>query len=149
MEGSLFQAAANVAALTDTLLESELFGHERGAFTGATNQRTGKFELCDGGTIFLDEIGDMSLPTQTKILRVLQVTDVVAHKNNDVVIKEGDTGEELFIVLSGKVRVTRGDAQLVGRLPFVLREYRVGPAAEAGCAYRLARPAAGFSRILK
>ncbi len=55
------------------LLESELFGHEQGAFTGATAQRIGKFEQCNGGTIFLDEIGDMSLPTQAKILRVLQV----------------------------------------------------------------------------
>jgi len=54
------------------LLESELFGHERGAFTGATLQRIGKFEQCNGGTIFLDEIGDMTPATQTKILRVLQ-----------------------------------------------------------------------------
>ena len=54
------------------MLESELFGHERGAFTGATMQRIGKFEQCNGGTIFLDEIGDMTPPTQTKILRVLQ-----------------------------------------------------------------------------
>jgi transcriptional regulator with GAF, ATPase, and Fis domain len=53
-------------------LESELFGHERGAFTGATGQRIGKFEQCNGGTIFLDEIGDMTPATQTKILRVLQ-----------------------------------------------------------------------------
>ncbi len=64
--------AVNCAALPDNLIESELFGHEKGAFTGATGQRAGKFELCDGGTIFLDEIGDMSLPTQTKILRVIQ-----------------------------------------------------------------------------
>ena len=54
------------------MLESELFGHEKGAFTGATNQRIGKFEQCNNGTIFLDEIGDMTPPTQTKILRVLQ-----------------------------------------------------------------------------
>jgi two-component system nitrogen regulation response regulator GlnG len=64
--------AINCAAIPDQLLESELFGHERGAFTGATERRIGKFEQCDGGTIFLDEIGDMPAATQTKILRVLQ-----------------------------------------------------------------------------
>jgi two-component system nitrogen regulation response regulator GlnG len=64
--------AVNCAAIPEQLLESELFGHEKGSFTGATNQRIGKFEQCDHGTIFLDEIGDMTPPTQTKILRVLQ-----------------------------------------------------------------------------
>src|SRR3989442_346896 len=64
--------AVNCAAIPENLLESELFGHEKGAFTGATAQRIGKFEQCNHGTIFLDEIGDMSLATQTKILRVLQ-----------------------------------------------------------------------------
>ncbi|HRI14299.1 MAG TPA: sigma-54 dependent transcriptional regulator [Verrucomicrobiota bacterium] len=64
--------AINCAAITESLLESELFGHEKGAFTGATTQRIGKFEQCNGGTLFLDEIGDMSPATQTKILRVLQ-----------------------------------------------------------------------------
>ena len=64
--------AVNCAAIPEQLLESELFGHERGAFTGATLQRIGKFEQCDKGTIFLDEIGDMTPATQTKILRVLQ-----------------------------------------------------------------------------
>ena len=64
--------AINCAAIPENLLESELFGHEKGAFTGATNQRIGKFEQCHGGTLFLDEIGDMTLATQTKILRVLQ-----------------------------------------------------------------------------
>ena len=64
--------AVNCAAIPEQLLESELFGHERGAFTGATGQRIGKFEQCNNGTIFLDEIGDMTPPTQTKILRVLQ-----------------------------------------------------------------------------
>ena len=64
--------AINCAAIPENLLESELFGHEKGAFTGASTQRIGKFEQCDHGTIFLDEIGDMTPPTQTKILRVLQ-----------------------------------------------------------------------------
>jgi two-component system nitrogen regulation response regulator GlnG len=68
--------AVNCAAIPDNLIESELFGHEKGAFTGATNQRIGKFELCDGGTIFLDEIGDMALATQTKILRALQEGEI-------------------------------------------------------------------------
>jgi two-component system nitrogen regulation response regulator GlnG len=68
--------AVNCAAIPDNLIESELFGHEKGSFTGATQQRLGKFELCDGGTLFLDEIGDMALPTQTKILRALQEGEI-------------------------------------------------------------------------
>jgi DNA-binding NtrC family response regulator len=64
--------AVNCAALTETLLESELFGHEKGSFTGAVTQRIGKFEQCSGGTLFMDEVGDMSPVMQSKVLRVLQ-----------------------------------------------------------------------------
>src|SRR6202043_3451013 len=62
----------NCAALTETLLESELFGHEKGSFTGATEKKIGKFEAADQGTIFLDETGEMSVGTQAKLLRVLE-----------------------------------------------------------------------------
>ena len=64
--------ALNCAAIPDTLLESEIFGHEKGAFTGATDRRAGCFELADRGTLFLDEIAEMTPATQVKLLRVLQ-----------------------------------------------------------------------------
>src|ERR1051326_1811497 len=67
-----FSGALNCAALPETLIESELFGYERGAFTGAAQQKKGKFELANGGTLFLDEIGDMNSVTQAKVLRALE-----------------------------------------------------------------------------
>ncbi len=69
--------AIHCGALTETLLESELFGHEKGAFTGAQYRKKGKFEVADGGTVFLDEISDISLKTQTDLLRVLQEKEIV------------------------------------------------------------------------
>lgn len=77
--------AVNVAAIPRELIESELFGHEKGAFTGASNRRIGKFEEAEGGTIFLDEIGEMDLNLQSKLLRVLQEKEVVRIGGNDVI----------------------------------------------------------------
>lgn len=77
--------AVNVAAIPKELIESELFGHEKGAFTGAANRRIGKFEEAEGGTIFLDEIGEMDLSLQAKLLRVLQEREVTRIGGNDVI----------------------------------------------------------------
>ena len=75
----------NCAAIPDELIESELFGHEKGSFTGATDRQIGKFEQADKGTIFLDEIGDMSLKTQAKVLRVLQEQELERLGSNKVI----------------------------------------------------------------
>jgi two-component system nitrogen regulation response regulator GlnG len=98
--------AINCAAIPENLLESELFGHEKGAFTGAMAQRIGKFEQCDGGTLFLDEIGDMPLTTQTKILRVLQEGEIsrVGHNQSiktDVRIIAA-TNKDLWVAVQRK-----------------------------------------------
>jgi len=103
----------NCAAIPSELIESELFGHEKGAFTSAIKQRIGKFEQADGGTIFLDEIGDMSLSAQTKVLRVLQENELTrvgsdksikvnvrvlaaTNKNLKSEIEKGNFREDLF-----------------------------------------------------
>ena len=103
----------NCGAIPNELLESELFGHEKGAFTGAISTRIGRFELADGGTLFLDEIGDMPLNMQVKILRVLQErsfervggvetiqTDVriiaATHKDLEQMIMEGNFRQDLY-----------------------------------------------------
>ena len=107
----------NCAALQDNLLESELFGHEKGAFTGAERLRIGRFEQADGGTLFLDEIGDMSMNMQAKILRVLQEQEferlggmhtvrvnvrVVAatHRNLPAMVRAGRFREDLYYRLN-------------------------------------------------
>ena len=128
--------AVNCAALNENLLESELFGHEKGAFTGAEKQRRGRFELADGGTLFLDEIGDISSATQVRLLRVLQehtfervggsetiTVDVrliaATHKNLETAISEGKFREDLYYRLNvvtieiPPLRERREDIQLL------------------------------------
>jgi len=107
----------NCSALHENLLESELFGHEAGSFTGATEKRKGRFELANHGTLFLDEIGDMSLPTQTKILRVLQEGELervggnetikvdvrllaATHKDLSKMIETGEFRQDLYFRLA-------------------------------------------------
>jgi DNA-binding NtrC family response regulator len=89
--------AVNLPAIPANLVESELFGHERGAFTGADRQKLGKFELANGGTLFLDEIGDLALDLQSKILRALQER-VICATNRDLAkrVQEGKFREDLF-----------------------------------------------------
>jgi transcriptional regulator with GAF, ATPase, and Fis domain len=107
----------NCVAIPEGLLESELFGHEKGSFTGATTQKIGKFEMANGGTIFLDEIGDMPLATQAKLLRVLQEKEfervggnktirvdvrfiAATNKNLPEMVKQGTFREDLFYRLN-------------------------------------------------
>jgi DNA-binding NtrC family response regulator len=128
--------AVNCAAIHETLLESELFGHEKGSFTGADQRRIGKFEHCSGGTLFLDEVGDMSLMVQSKLLRILQEqkfervggnasieidTRVLAATNRSLadMVAEGTFREDLFYRLNGftielpPLRKRDGDVQLL------------------------------------
>ena len=108
----------NVAAIPSELIESELFGHEKGAFTGASNRRIGRFEEADGGTLFLDEIGEMELSLQAKLLRVLQEKEIVrigsnkpiktdcrivvaTNKNLKEEVKKGNFREDLYYRLLG------------------------------------------------
>jgi two-component system NtrC family response regulator len=107
----------NVAALSENLLESELFGHEKGAFTGAAQQRIGRFEQADGGTLFIDEVGDIPLAVQVKILRAIQFGQIerlgssqtikvdvriiaATHRHLEEKISTGDFREDLFFRLN-------------------------------------------------
>ncbi|RRQ21994.1 nitrogen regulation protein NR(I) [Thiohalobacter thiocyanaticus] len=144
--------ALNMAAIPRDLLESELFGHERGAFTGAQNRRTGRFEQADGGTLFLDEIGDMPAELQTRLLRVLadgefyrvgghtpiqvDVRIIAAtHQNLEQLVREGRFREDLFHRLNvirihiPPVRERREDIPLLLRffLDQAARELNVEP----------------------
>jgi two-component system nitrogen regulation response regulator GlnG len=138
--------AVNCAAIPDQLLESELFGYEKGAFTGADQRRKGKFEQCDGGTIFLDEVGDMSLTVQGKVLRLIQdqrfqrlggndeiATNVrviaATNRNLEEMVSQGEFREDLFYRLNGytidlpPLRDRREDIQLL--LEYFLNRERV------------------------
>lgn len=109
--------AVNCGAIPENLIESELFGHEKGAFTGATDAKAGQFEICHGGTLFLDEIGDMALPTQTKILRAIQEGEIqrvgstrvkkvdvrliaATHKNLETMVQQKTFREDLYYRLN-------------------------------------------------
>ncbi len=112
--------ALNAAALPDTLVESELFGHARGAFTGATQTRTGRIRSADGGTFFLDEVGDLPLTTQVKLLRVIELDEVsplgsdavhevdvryvaATHKDLEEMVERGEFRQDLFQRLAGNI----------------------------------------------
>ena len=161
--------AVNMAAIPRDLIESELFGHERGAFTGANTRASGRFEQAEGGTLFLDEIGDMPMEAQTRLLRVLQQgeyttvggrtpikTDVriVAASNKDlrILIQQGLFREDLFFRLNVRAAaaaaVARADRGSAGSDPAFLRAGREGrPAAEeARCAGAGAAEAASLAR---
>ena len=134
----------NCAALPEALLESELFGHEKGAFTGALNSRQGRFELANGGTIFLDEIGDLPLHLQAKLLRVLQEREyekvgssrsvkinvrilAASHRPLEALIKAGQLREDLYYrlnvvtILIPPLRERRADVSLL--MDHFLRHY--------------------------
>lgn len=107
----------NISSLSENLLESELFGHEKGAFTGASNERIGRFEEANGGTLFIDEVGDIPFPAQVKLLRAVQFSEIqriggnatkkvdvriitATHRNLEEMIKSGEFREDLFYRLN-------------------------------------------------
>jgi len=141
--------AVNCAAIPETLLESELFGHERGAFTGADVRRIGRFEQASGGTIFLDEIGDMTVGTQVKLLRVLQEKYVqrlggkesipidvrviaATHRDLEAAIREKQFREDLFYRLSVVVIALPSLRQRTEDIPALVKYFLQRYGAELG-----------------
>src|ERR1700737_2586663 len=142
--------AVNCAALPETLIESELFGYERGAFTGAAQQKKGKFELASGGTLFLDEIGDMNPMTQAKVLRALENRTIerlggsqaipvdvrlisATHRNLPAEIRAGKFREDLFYRLRvvsielPPLRVHKRDLAIMAESFLQMHAARLGP----------------------
>ena len=151
--------AVNCAAIPETLLESELFGHERGAFTGAHVRRVGRFEQANHGTIFLDEIGDLSLSTQVKLLRVLQEkyiqrvggndkipVDVrvlaATHRDLESALKENQFREDLFYRLSGVTITLPPLSQRSEDIPDLVKYFMQRSGAEVGVAAPSIQPEA-------
>ncbi|MBI2340281.1 MAG: sigma-54-dependent Fis family transcriptional regulator [Deltaproteobacteria bacterium] len=139
----------NCAALSPGLLESELFGHEKGAFTGATGQKVGRFELADGGTLFLDEVGDLPEPVQVKILRVLQEkefervggtqtikTDIrliaATHQNLEKLIQEKKFREDLFFRINVIPLTVPALRERTGDIPSLARHFAEKYACDLG-----------------
>lgn len=151
--------AVNCSAIPETLLESELFGHERGAYTGAHARRVGRFEQANDGTIFLDEIGDLSLNTQVKLLRVLQEryiqrvggnekipVDVrvlaATHRDLESAMKEHQFREDLFYRLSGVTIMLPPLSQRTEDIPDLIRYFMDRSAPELGIEAPLIQPEA-------
>jgi DNA-binding NtrC family response regulator len=149
----------NCAAIPRELIESELFGHERGAFTGATSQKKGLFEVADGGTIFLDEIGDMALGAQAKVLRVLQSGELMrvggnrlievdvrvlaaTHRNLQELASNGEFREDLFFRLNVVPLLVPSLRDRKEDLPLLARHFADEACADNGLATkRLSEPA--------
>jgi two-component system nitrogen regulation response regulator NtrX len=151
--------AVNCAAIPETLIESELFGHEKGSFTGATAMKRGQFEQADGGTLFLDEIGDMSLSTQAKVLRALQEQQftrvggtklmkvdvrVLAASNKDLEkeIKEGRFREDLYYRLNVVPIVVPPLRERREDIPALVRHFMKVHAEEQGLRFKEVSPEA-------
>lgn len=145
-------SAINCGAIPSELIESELFGHEKGAFTGATARRIGHFEASEGGSIFLDEIGDMRFEMQVKLLRVLEDRTIVrvgssemrpvdvrvisaTHQNLDAAIADGRFREDLFFRLGVVVVQVPGLANRTEDIPMLIRHFQSKLPAEDQCCF--------------